>query len=1333
MQYMSAIANAVNRHRNYGGVTVKKRIVFCLLCGFWATLSLWAQNNPTGTLAGAVMDPSHAAVPGARIIAEDLTTGIVLKAASDSQGRFQIANVPPGKYNVAVTAKGFRSAVFQSVAIVAGQVYDLNPVLKVGSVSSEVTVQAGAQVLHTTQTAITSTVSARVVNNVPTASSDNAMYGATLLNPAIQTIGGPRQSSAEGLPGGAVNVTIDGISAQWEQGKSGDPFFAMITPNASDVGELDMTTAAGGPQTSSGAVQVNFISQRGTNQWHGGVWDYFRNDALNSNYYFNNLAGTPRQKVRYNQWGYKVGGPILKNKLFFFTDMSIFSQPQSDAVTNTLLTPQAAQGLFTYAPPQGQMPGSASPNAWTTCDAANGTCTANLLAMAKNYGAPATIDSFVGNTLGLMQKSVTAPGVGSLGNTSLYQQGITFNENGTDRQLNPDLRLDYNINSSNSLEFDYHLSQFILSPAFLDGTAYTYPIAPFNTNQGGYYADRAIWSVAWRWTVSPTQSNDLRIGWQNSKESFFTNEAAGIYPTMSTNLGSIRMRPNFPGEITNPYLSYGPYSDWDNILQVIDNFAWVDGNHNLSFGFSYSRPTYKDLGTSNLVANVGVGLSGGEPIATQFNTTNLPGISNGDLTAAQDIYGMLVGNVTSYSASVAFDPAKRNFVTGAPTVDQYYQTNFGFYGNDSWQVEPNLTFNYGLRWQFQGAPVDQLNEYFMPANGYAGVFGVSGVNNLFKPGTLTGSVPSFVNDQGKSWYHNYYGDLAPSVGLAWEPQFGGSWWRRIFGDPGDTVLRGGYSIAYSREGMENWSSISGGNPGYYGSQYSNAIPYTQTPVAGQFAAGSVALNNMSIQSVAQDPSSFQTSFPITPSAFQAVNVVDPNLRMPMVQSWSLGIQRALSPHMALEIRYVGNHATGLWQQTNLNEVNIFQNGFLNEFKNAASNMAICQANAAACTTAQANAGVASPGAANFADWGLQGQVPLPIFTAAFTGGTADAAGAASQANPGFATNTNYLATGQAGAMANNLSSSYSYWQNIMTAGYPSNFWVVNPQATGGAYLLRNELQSTYNALVIDLRRRPLHGWTFDMNYTLAHALTNDFQHENGINFLNFTTLRDPGMNKGPSPYDIRNAFKMYSLWDLPFGPGHAWSSGNGLVRTLIGGWQFGTTMRWQSGYPVWINGGNATVNQYDSGVQLNGMSLQQVQSLLGVYKTATPAPGAVWYVPQALLGTGGQQANFNILSPCTTPGKFCGMTFLYSPSFYRADLSLMKRTQITERVRSLIEVQFLNAFNNANFIWGNTFFATAAKSIQSSGFGRIFSAYQAQDEGNDLGGRTVQLVARFSF
>lgn len=1331
-----------------------KYLAMAFVFAFTFVSAAVAQQNPTGTLQGTVLDPSGAVITGASVSVTNTATGTAFNAASESNGRFVVPNLPTGTYNVTVVKEGFKTGVFTAINIVVNQTYTLSAKLELGATSVTVEVQAGAEVLQTSSTSVGTTVTGPEITSLPFTSRDASDLA--ILDPGAQTDGRPRNTSFDGLPKGAINMTMDGINVQDNLLKSSDGFFTIIRPRVDDVSQMSITTAANSAADSGeGAVQINFVSQGGTNQFHGAAWEYNRNTDYNANYYFNNLGGLPRQVIKSNQFGFKVGGPILKNKLFIFGDLDMYRFPHSLTSFPTVLNAAAAGGSMAYNPVDSSgnactpgatgCVGTGGVNGWTTCAAASGTCTANLLTMASSNGfaSRSTADTFTAPLLAAMSSAIGAPGVGDLGPATPYQENLSFLASGVDNRYFPDLRVDYDLTKTQSLEFDYHYDHFNANPDFLNGFEQTLPVAPFNTNIGGQISNRNLFVGAWRWTIGTNKTNELRFGVQSAPVSFFPNLKLGFYPTASLGaLGSVHIQPQFAavnaGIMTEPFLPFATQGRNTALGQLIENLGWTRGSHAMSFGVTATEFHFNDFFAGGEVGGVPLGIDASDPVGAIFtngNTGNLPGMSPGDLGAAEQIFADVSGTVENYSGSVFLNPKTRAFQAGLPQVDRYHELEMGFYGTDSWQVRPGLTFNYGLRWEYSGIPHDQLNEYFNVVGGFPAAFGVSGKGNLFKPGTITGSVPQFVLNGSKPWYNKYYKAFAPSVGLAWQPRFENSMLQKAFGGSGQTVFRAGYGIAYSREGLFNFQSLAPANPGFSGFQFMNPVASGGGPGTGSFPAGSVAISSLSFPDTTQSPTSFTTQFTLDPLANEGIgmNVYDPNLHSPQVQSWSAGIQRQIGKDMALEVRYVGNHSVGLLDQVDLNEVNIFENNFLTEFENAQNNLNICFADAT-CST--------SP---TFANTGLTGQVNLPVFTAAFTGSPAG-----SQSDPNFGSGEflTPIGNGQAGSVASTLAHSLTFACDLYGTGtngfpaadcpptapavgsVPKNYFVVNPDATGGSFLLYNGAQSTYNALQTVFRHRLSAGVQFEASYTWSKSLTN-FYASSASGFHQWRTLRNPGLDKGPAPFDIRNAFKMESLWQLPFGPGHRLTTGNGFINRLIGGWAFNTIDRWQTGRPAILVGGlGGTFNGNDGGINVVGMSISQVQSQLHVIKGG----GKVFWFPANLLDSNKRRANPAIFQSCTAPGTFCGRPFIYGPQFFRADWSLVKDTKITERVTFELRADALNAFNNQDFYYAGSASANSVtKNILSSTFGRITSAYQDISTTDDPGGRLLQLVGKISF
>jgi hypothetical protein len=1298
-----------------------------------------------------------------------MTSGTSVTAKSGASGEFTVANLAPSVYKVTIEMNNFKTGIFTNITITLGKTYSLPAKLEVGEKTITVQVEGGGEQLMETQTAtVTNTVSGKSITNLPFNSRSAVLLG--VLDPGAETSGGSRNSAFEGLPKGAINITFDGINVQCNLLKSSDGFFAINDPRIDDVEEFAITTAVNSPDKSGeGAVQMNYVSKKGGNAFHGGVWEYNRNTDFDSNTYFNNLSGTPRQILQLNDYGAKAGGRIIRDKLFFFVDIDNFSEPASITRSPSILTPAAASGKYTYIPVGAdgstpQLPFTAALPSWVTCNGSTSSplCTVNLLALAAAGGFTSTINPVISPLLNAAESSATAPGV-TISPTppSLYQETVNFNNHGTQSRRYPDARLDYQINKRNSLELDYHYSHFTSSPDILNGMDSPFPVAPFTSNQGSQISNRNLFVVAWRATIGSNASNELRVGAQVSPINFGVGIQLSQFPTINSNLGSQPYTYGVFG-VSSLFNGFGDNQGRNTALgQISDNFGWTKGRHALTFGVSATSIWYNDFFESSGTLNFGVD-NNNDPIAT-MNTagTNgqpvfsggpgscvdascasngtLPNIGDSDFLNAEALYASLTGRVQSFGANVYFSPTTGGFLTGAPAVDKWRQSEAGLYFGDTWRVKPNVTFSYGLRWELAGAPKDSLNEYSAIAGGAGALFGVSGPGNLFKPGVLAGDPNTeYVNDSGTSWYNMYKGAFAPSVGIAWEPHTDRAGLRQLFGSAGKTVFRAGYNIAYSREGLEGYSSIAGSNPGYFGSQVTNS-DIVNDPTQGKFIAGSVILGSgTTLNNVLQTPGAFSQSFPLNISDDTSINAFDPNIKPPMIQSWSAGIQRELSTNNVVEIRYVANHGSGLWDQFNINEVNIFENGFLTEFNHAASNINICtNVDPSGCLAIEQAHGIAAGTATapvpSFADFGLPGQVALPIFTAAYTGSTTG-----TQFDSHFESSTYVppIQQGLAGDVASILSGSATRYANIVGAGFPANFFVANPLASqngAGSFVIANGAQSTYNSLQIDFRRRPSHGLQFDVSYVYAKALTN-YNANNSLNFAQFTTLRNLNYDKGPAPFDIRDAVKGQALYNLPFGAGRKWlNSGSGVVNRIVGGWEIDSIVRWQTGNPINIQSGlGGTFNGSDPGVVLNGITVNQLQSMLQVNKTEQA--GAVMYFPASLLVDGLTKINTSVIAPCTTAGQLCQKLFVYGPQFFDVNLSLVKTTKITERVNFEMRMEALNAFNHANFYYACGVSTTPCSiNLQSQTIGKIVGNYTDFNTTQDPGGRIIQLVGRVNF
>ncbi|MBI3484023.1 MAG: hypothetical protein HY012_02580, partial [Acidobacteria bacterium] len=297
-----------------------------------------------------------------------------------------------------------------------------------------------------------------------------------------------------------------------------------------------------------------------------------------------------------------------------------------------------------------------------------------------------------------------------------------------------------------------------------------------------------------------------------------------------------------------------------------------------------------------------------------------------------------------------------------------------------------------------------------------------------------------------------------------------------------------------------------------------------------------------------------------------------------------------------------------------------------------------------------------------------------------------------------------------------------------TTTFPVNFWVANPHSSGGAFRFTNNTHTNYNGMTVEVRKRYSKGLQLSGNYTFSKSLTN-YYGNNSVSFASFTSLRNPGYDKGPSPWDIRHAFKLNLIYSFPFGPGRKWNSSHAWLNRVIEGWEISAINRWQSGsvFQLTSGGNNLTVNQNDPGVILKGITIKQIQSSLSIRKLAT---GQVYWFPAALIGSGGSNTSF--IAPCNTPGQLCQKVFLYGPSFFRADINVVKKIKIYERYELEYRAVFLNAFNNIDFLFPGT--GGGSTSITSgSSFGQVTAAFRDPNATNDFGGRIIEMALRVRF
>ena len=304
-----------------------------------------------------VKDSAGGVVPGAMVVVTNPDTGAKFDAITNSTGTFNVPALPTGRYTVTVSLQGFKTTVLSDVRVQAGVPANVTATLEVGGLQETVKVKGEATELINTRTAtVTSTLNADQIAQLPTPTRDLLLGGVTFLVGVNFTGIARGTATVNGLPESFLNITLDGVSNNDNFNKSTDGFFAPVRPRQDAIEAVTVTTAAGGADVGGhGAVSINFVTRSGTNRFTGSAYEYYRDTWMNSNYWFNENVGNPRNEVQLNQFGARIGGPIVipgvydgSGKAFYFFHYEQLRLPNNVSRTRQVLQPAALNGSFKY-------------------------------------------------------------------------------------------------------------------------------------------------------------------------------------------------------------------------------------------------------------------------------------------------------------------------------------------------------------------------------------------------------------------------------------------------------------------------------------------------------------------------------------------------------------------------------------------------------------------------------------------------------------------------------------------------------------------------------------------------------------------------------------------------------------------------------------------------------------------------------------------------------------------------------------------------------------------------------------------------------------------------
>jgi Carboxypeptidase regulatory-like domain len=1264
----------MDRHRHTSLFMIL--LIALVLTGF---NSAYAQLRIVGSISGTVQDPNGAVVPNAKVVLKDQTTGLTKETTTSDGGTFLFPDLASGTYSVTVSVAGFKTELIPNVSVTTSKTTDVRIALEVGQTNETVTITADTgYVLETSSQLIVNTLNSKAVTELPLGSRSNTLALARLAQGAQPPTGGDTRYN--NLPGGAVNVTVDGINNASNGFKSGGTvFFVTVPVRTGAVDEISVET--GGMTAESGAqsgANIKFTTKRGGEKYHGSFFYEPQSERFNSNTWSRNAQNLPRLFNRTQNYGGNAGGPLIpfgsfKKKAFFFINYERAYSPVRNARTITVLTADAQKGNFTYL----------------VSGTTNTLRTANVFTLAAAKGLPTTIDPVAKSIIDVNNKIPLQAQKISSGN-DFNHDTYTWPAENNNFAYFPAARFDVFVTKKQQFTWTWnyrHNWQAGEKRMPVDEVSRTNPF------RLGYF----IWSAALQSTFSPRVFNEIRYGVQHSGDS---NASAAYGNYFTVNGVPLRIGGTLPFGPTVPFIDQANVTGRHTIDTLYDTLTWTRGEHTFTFGGSYRNTVWNDTQVIFAVPSYATGTPSGDPLSASsaFTTTTLPGINSTELGNPLALYNTLTGRVASSSFTKVVNPETLAY-DGGNSINYTFTASHmgGAYVQDKWRFSKDLTLSFGLRWEVQGAMHDTKGLTAVPD--LASIYGPS--KGLFAPGVMSGNNNPTLQ-VGVTPYKTDWKNFAPNFGFAWNPNFEKGWLNKLTGGQ-KTVIRGYYGLVVYDEGTQFFAANLGPNIGKT-INGTTLIPGTpgQTNLPAFYTLSNIVASPLTASNFAFATSTYAKTINQADQTFaRTISGFDPTLRAPYTINWDFGIQRELWRNTVLEARYVGNQGHLLWRTSNLNEVNIFENGFLPEFKNAQSNLAINQA-----------AGVNS-----FQNLGRAGQVNLPIFDAAFLarGALGPIAAASGYQSSGFITD---LQNGAAGDLANTLATNQNYVCRMfgntfspcgrvqplanVPGPYPINFFLLNPFVAGRLNFTDDTGWSSYNGLQVQFRQRLANGFNWSANWTWSKSMTN-LPVDNQNQSVDFLTLRNFDTTRRESLFDIRHTIQVSGTYDLPFGRGKLLSFNNRILNGVFGGWTLGSILVANTGQPIQLTGGFATVNQSNNpgagfnagtgGVQLApGVTLKQIQRLFNAPRIpltslgrAGASPTQFLAVSLGLIGPDGR-ANPAYIVPNRTPGSFGQILFIRDRNTFSLDNSINKEFRIMERMRLQLFAGFSNILNHPR--WG---------------------------------------------
>ena len=1315
---------------------------------------IWAQSSTT-SVRGTVTDKSGAAVAKAKVKVSNPERAIERTMNSGDAGQYEFVQLPPGTYQLSVEAGGFRRFENKNIQLLVNNPGHVDVTLDVGSQAEVVEVSAETTHVNTTDATLGNAFNERQVKdlplegrNIPDLLTLQAGVAYTGNRPDVDRDVDTRSGAVNGARSDQSNVTLDGVDVNDQV--NGNAFTSVLPVTVDSVQEFRVTTTNSNADAgrSSGA-QVALVTKSGTNHFHGSAYEYHRNTITSANDYFVKTAelqsGQPNEppKLIRNIFGASLGGPIIKDRLFFFANYEAARQREEASVLRIVPSDQLRQGIIRYVCDSGD------PNCATSNSNVNVVSDPSLGNIASLK--PAQIQSM--DPLGLGNNQVMLDYFNSFPEPNDFSQGDQLNFLGY-RFRGPIptndnwyiARVDYNISRTGTQTLFWR-------GALRNDTHSTAPYLPGAAplfTQADYSKGFVVGLTS---LIKPTLINNFHWGYtRQSLGNIGNNDAQQfvLFRGLNDDEGSNQSE----RAVTRSAAFQTP------VHNFVDDISWTKGKHTIQFGTNIRfirnpRQNFLSSFSSALTNPSGLNTAGivaaASPNGSPLNPANhaasgFPAVDPTFRAGYNYPLMAMMGIVSEVDATFNFDKTGTALPQGAPLTRNFAADEYEFYVQDSYKARPNLTLSYGLRYSLFSPPWETNGTQVQPTVSLGDWFNSRASKMLTGGTSITDPLITYALSGPGNNKPGYYGwdlhNFGPHVAFAYSPDGGDGWWGKLVGSGSKTVIRGGFGMVFDRIGAGLLSTFD--SRGSFGLSTGITAPVPCVGPAPSDPSCSpglpVAPRLTNLNEVPQNDALGNPYFPATPTggfpytyppAGTGLAIqwgLDDRIKTPYAYTIDFSIGRELPGNMSLEVSYVGRMAHRLLTQEDLAmPLNIKDPKSGISYFQAAQ--ALSKTGFQGVPTSEVSASTIGPTAAYWQNIVAPLQPGDQYSLACSGGGTADVVQAmydlfSCGGGPvfGFGDETTPLANldywgsdfsgtaGIAGATTDADGVPVHYYPSVFGANafFNSQFHSL--------YAWRSVGNANYNAMQVVLRKRLTHGVQFDFNYTYSKSidLSSDAERIDAYSGLGGQVINswDPNALRSVSDFDATHQISADWLIELPFGKGHAFArAAHGALEAVIGGWQLSGVARWTTGFPTSAANGLTWPTNW----QLGGAAVQ----IAPVHpKTTIRSDGSVNLFPTDLPATDVGLGPFRH----DLPGESGTRNSFRGQGFAGLDMGLSKRWHMpySETHNLVFRWEVFNVPNLKRFD-----VATVTTDIASTSFGTY--------SGLSTNPRVMQFALRYEF